>query len=50
MKAQKVTRQWKVSWDVQVPTGCNPNGLDMIHGPKVKNGTPRQILDIQLFQ
>jgi hypothetical protein len=38
--------------DVQVPSGCNPNGLDMIHGPKAKNGdaTPRQILDVQLFR
>jgi hypothetical protein len=32
--------------------GCNPNALDMIHGPKDKNGgqAPRQILYIQLFQ
>jgi hypothetical protein len=37
---------------VQVPPGCNLNGLDMIHGPKAKNGgvAPRQILDVQLFQ
>jgi hypothetical protein len=36
---------------VQVPLGCNPNGLDMIHGPKVKNSgaAPRHILDVQLF-
>jgi hypothetical protein len=36
---------------VQVPSRCNPNGLDKIHGPKVKNGgtTLRQILDVQLF-
>jgi hypothetical protein len=43
---------YKGSRDVQVPHGCNPNGLDTIHSSKAKNGgaTPRQILDIQLFQ
>jgi hypothetical protein len=37
---------------MQVPPGCNPNGLDMIHGPKAKNGgaASRQILYVQLFQ
>jgi hypothetical protein len=32
--------------------GCNPNGLDTIHGPKAKYGgvAPRQILDVQLFR
>jgi hypothetical protein len=30
---------------------CNPDGLDMIHGPKAKNGSgPRQILDVQFFE
>jgi hypothetical protein len=39
------------SKDMQVTTGCNPNGLDMIHSPKAKSGgaTLRQILDVQLF-
>jgi hypothetical protein len=43
---------YKGSRDMQVTTGCNPNGLDTIHGLKIKNGSaaPRQILDIQLFQ
>jgi hypothetical protein len=38
--------------DMQVPPGCNPNGLDMIHGPKAKNNGagPRQILDAHLIQ
>jgi hypothetical protein len=38
--------------DVQVPPGCNPNGLDTIHGPKAKNdgATARQILDVQFFR
>jgi hypothetical protein len=42
---------YKGSRDVHVTTGHNPNGLDTIHGPKLKNGgaTPRQILDLQLF-
>jgi hypothetical protein len=46
-----VALDYKGSRDVQVPPGCNPNGLDTIHDPKAKNGsaTPRQILDIQLF-
>jgi hypothetical protein len=46
-----VPTDYKGSWDVQVPSGCNLNELDTIHGPKAKNnGTaPRQILDIQLF-
>jgi hypothetical protein len=37
---------------MQVPPGCNPNGLDTIDGPMAKNdgAAPRQILDIQLFQ
>jgi hypothetical protein len=36
---------------VQVPPGCNPNGLETIHGPKAKNGgaTPIHILDVQFF-
>jgi hypothetical protein len=36
---------------MQVPHGCNPNGLDTIHIPNDKNGgaTSRQILDVQLF-
>jgi hypothetical protein len=25
---------YKGSRDVQVPTGCNPNGMDTIHNPK----------------
>jgi hypothetical protein len=33
---------YKGSRDVQVPPGCNPNGLEMIHGPKAKNGGPAQ--------
>jgi hypothetical protein len=40
------------SRDVHIPPGCNPNGLDTIHGPKAKNGgtTQRQILDVQFFR
>jgi hypothetical protein len=34
------------------PLNATLMGLDMIHGPKAKNGgvAPRQILDVQLFQ
>jgi hypothetical protein len=37
---------------MQVTPECNPDGLDMIHGPKAKNGgaTLRQILDVKLFR
>jgi hypothetical protein len=47
-----VATDYKGSRDMQVPPGCNPNGLDTIHGPKAKNGSaaPRYILDVQLFQ
>jgi hypothetical protein len=47
-----VATDYKGFRDVHVPPGRNPNGLDMIHDPKAKNGgaTPRQILDVQLFQ
>jgi hypothetical protein len=40
---------YKGSRDVQVTPERNPNGLDMIQGPKAKNGgtTPRQILDVK---
>jgi hypothetical protein len=43
---------YKGSRDVQLTPGHNPNGLDMIHSPKAKNGgaAPRQIVDIKLFQ
>jgi hypothetical protein len=43
---------YKGSRDVQVLLGHNPNGIDMIHSPKAKNGgaAPRQILNIELFQ
>jgi hypothetical protein len=43
---------YKGSSDVQITSGCNPNGLDMIHGPKAKNdgAALRQILDVKLFQ
>jgi hypothetical protein len=43
---------YKGSRDLQVPPRCNPDGLDTIHIPKVKNGgaAPGQILDVQLFQ
>jgi hypothetical protein len=46
------TTDYKGSRDVQVPPGRNPNGLDMIHGPKAKNGgaATKQILDVQLFR
>jgi hypothetical protein len=42
---------YKGSRDVQVPPGCNPNGLDTIHDPNAKNGDAAQrlILDSQLF-
>jgi hypothetical protein len=34
------------------PLDASLMGLDMIHGPKAKNGgaAPRQILDVQLFR
>jgi hypothetical protein len=43
---------YKVSTDVHIPPGPNPNGLDKIHGPRAKNdgATPRQIMAVQLFQ
>jgi hypothetical protein len=43
---------YKGSRDVQLTPRHNPNGLDMIHSPKAKNGgaAPRQIVDIKLFQ
>jgi hypothetical protein len=47
-----VATNYKRSRDVQLPPGCNPNGLDTIHGPKAKNGgaAQRQILDVQLIR
>jgi hypothetical protein len=47
-----VATNYKGSRDVHVPTGRIPNGLDVIHGAKAKNGdvAPRQILHIRLFQ
>jgi hypothetical protein len=40
---------YKGSRDVQVTPECNPNGPDITHGPKAKNGgtAPRQILDVK---
>jgi hypothetical protein len=47
-----VATDYKGSRDVHVAHGHNPNGLDMIHGPKAKNGgaAPRQIMYVQLFR
>jgi hypothetical protein len=47
-----MSTDYKGSRDVQVTPGHNPNGLDMIHNPKAKNGsaTTRQILDVKLFR
>jgi hypothetical protein len=46
-----MTNDYIRSRNVQVTPGHNPNGLDMIHGPKAKHGgaTSRQIQDIKLF-
>jgi hypothetical protein len=37
---------------MHVTPGCNPNGLDTIHGTEAKNDgvALRQILDVQLFR
>jgi hypothetical protein len=37
---------------MQVPSGCNTNGLDTIHNANARIGiaAPRQILDVQLFR
>jgi hypothetical protein len=37
---------------MQDPPGRTPNGLNMIHGPKIeiRDATPRHILDVILFQ
>jgi hypothetical protein len=47
-----MTTDYNGSRDVQVPPRRNPNGLDTIHDPNVKNGdtTLRQIMDVQLFR